>query len=195
MLISQILLPLQRVRQRLQENLAAGEGQTQEHCANRSEFLLVFRSSDLQRTSHSRLLAPSAAKRRRTEVLRTDGGSATPSLVSAEDDALQLRDARLRLDLLPGATCLEPLVGPDTPFINGMSRSPLIGPRRETVQEISGKMFVPAETSWNKVAFDNFHVNSSSSSALTQSELTLTPLQSQATRFSCCPSPRRSRRV
>lgn len=58
------------------------------------------------------------AKRRRAEVMRTDGGSATPSLVSAEDDALQHRDGRLRVDVLPGATCLEPLVGPDLPFIN-----------------------------------------------------------------------------
>lgn len=82
------------------------------------------------------LLPPSAAKRRRAEVLRTDGGSATPSLVSAEDDALQYRDGRLKVDVLPGAACLEPLVGPDTPFINGMSHRPLIGPCRvPTVRE------------------------------------------------------------
>lgn len=53
--------------------------------------------------------------------MRTDGGSATPSLVSAEDDALLHRDGQLRVDVLPGTTCLEPLVGPDAPFINGVS--------------------------------------------------------------------------
>lgn len=53
--------------------------------------------------------------------MRTDGGSATPSLISAEDDLLQHRDGRLRVDVLPGAACMEPLTGPDTSFISGTS--------------------------------------------------------------------------
>lgn len=98
-------------------------------------------TSELLWSFFSHLLPPSAAKRRRAEVLRTDGGSTTPSLVSAEDDALQHRDGRLRVDVLPGATCLEPLVGPDTPFINGMSHRPLIGHCRiTTVRKKPGKL-------------------------------------------------------
>lgn len=89
-------------------------------------------SPELRRSFLSHLLPPSAAKRRRAEVMRTDGGSATPSLVSAEDDVLQHRDGRLRVDVLPGAACLEPLVGPDLPFINGRSRRFLIGPCKGT---------------------------------------------------------------
>lgn len=60
------------------------------------------------------------AKRRRVEVMRTGGGSATPSLVSAEEDVLPHREGQLKVDVLPDATCFEPLVGPDTPFINGI---------------------------------------------------------------------------
>lgn len=82
--------------------------------------------------------------------MRTDGGSATPSLVSAEDDALQHRDGRLRVDVLPGAACLEPLVGPDLPFINGRSRRLLIGPCRvPMVREKPGKVMEFCKTAEN----------------------------------------------
>lgn len=52
-------------------------------------------------------------------MLRNEGGSATPSLTSAEDDVLQHRDSRLRVEVLPGSACIEPLTGSDSSFISG----------------------------------------------------------------------------
>lgn len=46
-------------------------------------------------------------------MLKNEGGSATPSLNSAEDDS------RLRVEVLPGGACIEPLGGADSSFISG----------------------------------------------------------------------------
>ncbi|KAA8592750.1 hypothetical protein FQN60_018205 [Etheostoma spectabile] len=59
------------------------------------------------------------AKRRQVGVLRTEGGSATPSLTSAEEDVLQHKDSLLRVEVLPGGACIEPLTGSDNSFISG----------------------------------------------------------------------------
>ncbi|KAG8012239.1 hypothetical protein GBF38_004767 [Nibea albiflora] len=58
------------------------------------------------------------AKRRRAEVARTEGGSATPSLTSAEDDVLQHKDGGLRMEVVAGGACIEPLTGSDSSFIS-----------------------------------------------------------------------------
>lgn len=62
---------------------------------------------------------PYTAKRRRVEVMRNEGGSATPSLTSAEEDVLQHKDNRLRVEVLPGGACIEPLTGSESSFISG----------------------------------------------------------------------------
>ncbi|KAF0033676.1 hypothetical protein F2P81_013742 [Scophthalmus maximus] len=58
------------------------------------------------------------AKRRRAELMTNQGGSATLSLTSAEEDLLQHKDNRLRVEVLPGAACIEPLPGSDGSFIS-----------------------------------------------------------------------------
>lgn len=59
--------------------------------------------------------------------MRSEGESATPSLTSAEEDALQHKDHQLRVEVLPGGACIEPLVRPDSSFISGRCRWPLSG--------------------------------------------------------------------
>lgn len=51
--------------------------------------------------------------------MRNEGGSATPSLNSAEEDVLQHKDNRLRMEMLPGGACIPPLTGSDNSFISG----------------------------------------------------------------------------
>ncbi|XP_029367451.1 uncharacterized protein LOC115049409 isoform X2 [Echeneis naucrates] len=75
------------------------------------------------------------AKRRRVELMRNDGDSTTPSLTSAEDDVLQHKDNRLRVEVLPGATCLEPLTGSDSPFISVSGHPVLLLPVTKTEPE------------------------------------------------------------
>ncbi|KAM7017715.1 uncharacterized protein LKV04_013244 [Tautogolabrus adspersus] len=59
------------------------------------------------------------AKRRRLEVMRNESGSATPSLNSAEEDVLQHKDSRLRLEVLPGGACIEPLTESESSLMSG----------------------------------------------------------------------------
>ena len=66
---------------------------------------------------------PHAAKRRRAGVSRNEGGSATPSLTSAEEDVLQHKDSKLRVEVLPGGACIEPLTGSGSSFISGRCAS------------------------------------------------------------------------
>ena len=50
--------------------------------------------------------------------------SATLSLTSAEDDMLQHKENRLRVEVFPGAACIDPLTGSDSSFISGRCSSP-----------------------------------------------------------------------
>ncbi|XP_059193371.1 uncharacterized protein LOC131974890 [Centropristis striata] len=74
------------------------------------------------------------AKRRQAEVMRTEGGSATPSLTSAEEDVLQHKD-RLRVEVLPGGACIEPLTGSDSSFISVSGHPVLLLPVTKTEPE------------------------------------------------------------
>lgn len=56
----------------------------------------------------------SAAKRRRAELLKNQGGSTTTSQVSADEEG------RLKVEVLPGGACIEPLSGSESSFISGM---------------------------------------------------------------------------
>ncbi|KAM7391687.1 hypothetical protein PAMP_022355 [Pampus punctatissimus] len=58
------------------------------------------------------------AKRRRAGVIKDGGRSATPSLTSAEEDMLQHKDTTLRMEVIPGGACIEPLTGSESSFIN-----------------------------------------------------------------------------
>lgn len=71
-------------------------------------------------------MCPDAAKRRRVEMMRNEAGSATPSLTSAEED----KDSRLRVEVLPGGACIEPLAASDGSFISGTFTASLIRSRR-----------------------------------------------------------------
>ncbi|XP_035514565.1 uncharacterized protein LOC118325833 [Morone saxatilis] len=73
------------------------------------------------------------AKRRRAEVTRTEGGSATPSLASAEEDVLDQKDATLRLEVLPGG--IEPLTGSESSFISVSGHPVLLLPVTKTEPE------------------------------------------------------------
>lgn len=75
------------------------------------------------------------ARRRRAEVLRNEGGSATPSLTSAEEDVLQHKDSRLRLEVLPGGACIEPMTGSDSSFISVSGHPVLLLPVTKTEAE------------------------------------------------------------
>ncbi|XP_040012217.1 GT1 domain-containing protein [Xiphias gladius] len=75
------------------------------------------------------------AKRRRVEVMRNEGGSATPSLTSAEEDVLQHKDHRLRVEVLPGGACIEPLTGSDGSFISVSGHPVLLLPVTKTEPE------------------------------------------------------------
>lgn len=67
-----------------------------------------------------------AAKRRIAEVMRNDGGSATPSLTSAEEDVLHHREGKLRVEVFPGGTCSEPISGSESSFMSGRCSSSFV---------------------------------------------------------------------
>ncbi|XP_026177790.1 uncharacterized protein LOC113139052 isoform X2 [Mastacembelus armatus] len=75
------------------------------------------------------------ARRRRAEVMRNEEGSATPSLTSAEEDVLQHKDSRLRVEVLPGGACIEPLTGSDSSFISVSGHPVLLLPVTKTEPE------------------------------------------------------------
>lgn len=52
-------------------------------------------------------------------MMRNEDGSGTPSLTSAEEDVLQSKDGRLRMEVLPGGACIPPLTESDNTFISG----------------------------------------------------------------------------
>ncbi|XP_051279110.1 uncharacterized protein LOC127376348 isoform X2 [Dicentrarchus labrax] len=92
----------------------------------------ILQQNDLQPSFNS-LIRPHAAKRRHAEVTRTEGGSATPSLTSAEEDVLQHKDATLRLEVLPGG--IEPLTGSESSFISVSGHPVLLLPVTKTEPE------------------------------------------------------------
>ncbi|XP_068422725.1 GT1 domain-containing protein [Clinocottus analis] len=75
------------------------------------------------------------AKRRQGGVMRNEEGSATPSLTSAEEDVLHHRDQRLRVEVLPGGACIEPLTGSDSSFISVSGHPVLLLPVTKTEPE------------------------------------------------------------
>ncbi|TNN70674.1 hypothetical protein EYF80_019111 [Liparis tanakae] len=75
------------------------------------------------------------AKRRQVEVMRNEGGSASPSLTSLEEDVLQLRHNRLMMEALPGGACVEPLTGSDGSFISVSGHPVLLLPVTKTEPE------------------------------------------------------------
>ncbi|KAK2837615.1 hypothetical protein Q5P01_014827 [Channa striata] len=75
------------------------------------------------------------AKRRKVEVMRNEGGSATPSLTSAEEDVLQQKDNRMRMEVLPGGACIQPLSGSDSSFISVSGHPVLLLPVPKTEPE------------------------------------------------------------
>ncbi|TKS79138.1 hypothetical protein D9C73_012033 [Collichthys lucidus] len=81
--------------------------------------LSVLTGGQLSVLTGGQLSVLTGAKRRRAEMPRTEGGSTTPSLTSAEDDVLQHKDGGLRMEVVPGGACIEPLTGSDSSFISG----------------------------------------------------------------------------
>ncbi|XP_047447232.1 uncharacterized protein LOC125011849 [Mugil cephalus] len=75
------------------------------------------------------------AKRRYSEIMRDDGGSATPSLTSAEEDVLHHRDSRLRVEVFPGGACSELITGSDSSFMNVSGHPVLLLPVTKTEPE------------------------------------------------------------
>ncbi|KAK2902424.1 hypothetical protein Q8A73_012170 [Channa argus] len=67
--------------------------------------------------------------------MRNEGGSATPSLTSAEEDVLQQKDNRLRMEVLPGGACIQPLSGSDNTFISVSGHPVLLLPVPKTEPE------------------------------------------------------------
>uniref|UniRef100_A0A1A8JEY9 Myb/SANT-like DNA-binding domain-containing protein n=1 Tax=Nothobranchius kuhntae TaxID=321403 RepID=A0A1A8JEY9_NOTKU len=64
------------------------------------------------------------AKRKKVEVSRTDGGSATPSLTSAEDDVIHGRENTLKMEVLPGG--IGPMTGSDSSLMSGKTYSAVL---------------------------------------------------------------------
>ncbi|XP_072243136.1 uncharacterized protein [Leuresthes tenuis] len=75
------------------------------------------------------------AKRKRAEVMRNEGGSATPSLTSAEDDVLHQKDNTLRVEVLPGGACIAPITGSDSSFMSVSGHPVLLLPVTKTEPE------------------------------------------------------------
>ncbi|KAF3851004.1 hypothetical protein F7725_012776, partial [Dissostichus mawsoni] len=69
------------------------------------------------------------------EVLRNQGEPGTPSLTSAEEDVLQHKDGRLRVEVLPGGAFIEPLTGSESSFISVSGHPVLLLPITKTEPE------------------------------------------------------------
>uniref|UniRef100_UPI0037E75701 uncharacterized protein n=1 Tax=Semicossyphus pulcher TaxID=241346 RepID=UPI0037E75701 len=69
------------------------------------------------------------AKRRRVELMRNGAGSATPSLTSAEEED------KLRVEVLPGGACIEPLTESESSFISVAGHPVLLMPVTKTEPE------------------------------------------------------------
>ncbi|KAK1893025.1 Myb/SANT-like DNA-binding domain containing protein 4 [Dissostichus eleginoides] len=72
---------------------------------------------------------------RQVEVLRNQGEPGTPSLTSAEEDVLQHKDGRLRVEVLPGGAFIEPLTGSESSFISVSGHPVLLLPITKTEPE------------------------------------------------------------
>ncbi|XP_068994685.1 uncharacterized protein [Embiotoca jacksoni] len=75
------------------------------------------------------------AKRKMIEVMRNEGGSATPSLTSAEEDLLHHKDGRLKVEVLPGGACIDSLTGSDGSFMSVSGHPILLLPVTKTEPE------------------------------------------------------------
>ncbi|XP_037536639.1 uncharacterized protein LOC119413657 [Nematolebias whitei] len=75
------------------------------------------------------------AKRKRAEAMRVDGGSATPSLNSAEDDVLLGRENSMRVEVLPGGACIGPISGSESSFMSMSGHPVLLLPVTKTEPE------------------------------------------------------------
>nr|XP_020446118.1 uncharacterized protein LOC109954843 [Monopterus albus] len=75
------------------------------------------------------------AKRRRAEVMRSEDGSATPSLAPVEENVSQHNDNRLRVEVLPGGACIEQLTGSESSFISVSGHPVLLLPVTKTEPE------------------------------------------------------------
>lgn len=77
-----------------------------------------------------------SARRRRAEMLKNGGIPAIPSLSSAEDDVLLQKD-KLRVEVIPGPACIEPLSESDTSntYINVSGHPVILLPVTKTEPE------------------------------------------------------------
>ncbi|XP_008415780.1 uncharacterized protein LOC103469700 [Poecilia reticulata] len=97
------------------------------------------------------------AKRKRAEVLRTEGGSGSPSLTSAEEDGVHSRESTMRVEVLPGGACIGPIGGSDSSFMSVSGHPVLLLPVTKTEPEsLSGD-----ETDISEAHFDGDVQNSS----------------------------------
>uniref|UniRef100_A0A087Y5Q9 Myb/SANT-like DNA-binding domain-containing protein n=1 Tax=Poecilia formosa TaxID=48698 RepID=A0A087Y5Q9_POEFO len=101
------------------------------------------------------------AKRKRADVLRTEGGSGSPSLTSAEEDGVHSRENTMRVEVLPGGACIGPVGGSDSSFMSVSGHPVLLLPVTKTEPEsLSGD-----ETDISEAHFDG--VDSSTPASLT----------------------------
>ncbi|XP_071058370.1 uncharacterized protein [Pseudochaenichthys georgianus] len=63
------------------------------------------------------------------------GGTRDPSMTSAEEDVLQHKDGRLRVEVLPGGAFIEPLTGSESSFISVSGHPVLLLPITKTEPE------------------------------------------------------------
>ncbi|XP_038139217.1 GT1 domain-containing protein isoform X2 [Cyprinodon tularosa] len=75
------------------------------------------------------------AKRKRAEVLRTEGGSGSPSLTSAEEDAACSKESALRMEVLPGGSCVGNSAASDSSFMSVSGHPVLLLPVTKTEPE------------------------------------------------------------
>ncbi|CAI5651030.1 GT1 domain-containing protein [Oreochromis aureus] len=75
------------------------------------------------------------AKRKRVAMMRNEGGSATPSLNSGEDDVLHHKDNGLRVEVLPGGACIDPAAVSDSSFMSVSGHPVLLLPVTKTEPE------------------------------------------------------------
>ncbi|XP_028314357.1 uncharacterized protein LOC114470376 isoform X2 [Gouania willdenowi] len=74
------------------------------------------------------------ARRRQAELMRNEGGSATPSMTSADDDILLHRDS-LKLDALAGLPSLDQISGSDSSYMSMPGHPVLLMPVTKTEPE------------------------------------------------------------